>query len=255
MIKVWGLAESRTYWSSFFTTSAAGEKRKPLLWICRKAPSQEKILREEAHIYDPFVGFTLPQKVATCLGVLNTQGYLTDQGLAVELQLLEAIPNPVPLSHLVATNTIPTGIEKKLTSCGALQPLEASQWNGIKAVIAETNPLLTASLATVENWRHRRTYLEGILEIAAVRGCSEEQEQELFTVLRNLMLCEAEPPDSSGQLALQTRLRLALKAQLLPAKEWERLCTTVVDNWYGYVMTLTPQEVNRLTDLNGEIQL
>jgi len=255
MIKVWGLAENRAYWSSFFAPAAAGEKRKPLLWVCQKAPSQEKILREEMQIYDPFVGFALPQKVATCLGVLNTQGYVTGQGLTVELQPLEAIPNPVSLSHLVATNTIPNGIERGLTSCGALQPLEASQWNSMKAVIAETNPLLTAALTTVENWRPRRTYLERILEIAAFRGCSEEQEQELFTVLRSLMRCESESSDSSGQLALQTRLRLALQAQLLPAKEWERLCTTIVDNWYGYVMTLTPQEVNRLTDLNDEIQL
>jgi hypothetical protein len=255
MSKVWGLAENKEYWSSFLATAGAGERRKPLLWACRNIPLQERLLREDVRIYDPFIGFALPRKVAICLGVLNTCGYMTSQGLTVELQPLEAIPNPISLSHLVSANAIPARIEKKLTSCGALQPLEASHWNSVKAVIAETNPLLTTSLATVENWRQRREYLERILEIAAHRGCSEEQEQELFAVLRSLTRGESDPSESFGQLALQTRLRLALQAQLLPAKEWTQLCNTVVDNWYGYVMSLTPEELSRLTDLDGDIQL
>jgi len=255
MATVWGLVESKAYWSSFFSSTAAGERKKPLLWVCRHSPAQEDLLRDTMRIYDPFIGFAYPQKVATCLGILNTRGYRTDQGMTIELQPLEAIPNPVSLSHLSSIEAVPDGIGGQLSGCGALLPLEASQWDRVKTVITEMNPLLTSSLATVENWRQRREYLERILEIVARRGCSEEQEQELFAVLRTLIRGEADPPESFGPLALQTRTRLALRAQLLPAKEWEQLWKTLMDNWYGYVMTLTPREVNRLTDLHDDIQL
>lgn|GEM_PF-1867597 len=255
MATVWGLVESKTYWSSFFTPAAADERREPLLWVCRHCSLQENLLRDTVRIYDPFIGFAHPQMVATCLGILNTRGYQTSQGMTVELQPLEAIPNPVSLSHLTAIEAVPGRIEGRLSGCGALQPLAASHWNRIKTVITETNPLLTASLATMENWRQRREYLERILEIVALRGCSEEQEQELFSILRSLIRVESDSSESFGPLALQTRMCLALKAQLLPAKEWEQLWKTLMDNWYGYVMTLTPQEVNRLTDLDGDIQL
>jgi hypothetical protein len=255
MATVWGLVESKAYWSSFFATATASKRRKPLLWVCRHSPAQENLLRDTMRIYDPFIGFAYPEKVATCLGILNTRGYRTDQGMTIELQPLEAIPNPVSLSHLSSIDAIPDRVGGQLGGCGALQLLEASHWDRIKTVIAEMNPLLTSSLATLENWRQRREYLERILEIVARRGCSEEQEQELFAVLRTLIRGEPDPPESFGPLALQTRMRLALRAQLLPAKEWEQLWKTLVDNWYGYVMTLTPQEVNRLTDLNDDIQL
>ena len=226
-----------------------------MLWVCKDPSLQEDLLLETLGIYDPFIGFAYPQMVATCLGILTTRGYRTRQGMTVELQPLEAIPNPVPLSHLAAAEAIPHRISERLTCCGTLQPLAASQWNRVKTVIAETNPLLTASLATVENWKQRREYLERILEIIARRGCSEEQEQELFAVLRSLTRAESNGPESSGQLALQTRMRVALRAQLLPPREWEQLYTTLVNNWYGYVMTLSPQEINRLTDLEDDIQL
>jgi hypothetical protein len=255
MATIWGLVENKTFWSTFFASAAGGERRKPLLWICRDSSSQENLLRETMRIYDPFIGFAHPQNVATCLGILNTRGYHTDQGMTIELQPLEAIPNPVPLSQLAAIDALPDRLGEQLTGCGTLHPLEASQWNKVKTVIAETNPLLTSSLVTVENWKQRREYLERILEIIARRGCSEDQEQELFTVLRSLIGSEPDGSESFGQLALQTRMRLALRAQLLPAKEWEQLCKTLVDNWYGYVMTLTPEEVNRLINLDGDIQL
>jgi hypothetical protein len=254
MPKIWGLAERKKYWASFFSATEAGNQRKPLLWVCQNAPTQEKLLREEAHIYDPFIGFALPEKVATCLGILNTRGYISKQGLTVELKPIEAIPNPVSLSHLVAMKVIPDWIEGNLATCGTLQPLEVTHWNRVKSVLAEMNPSLTTSLVIVENWRQRRGFLEHILEIIARRGCSEEQEQELFTILCGLMQSEPEPHESFGQLALQTRLRLALNAQLLPEREWEQLYQRVVDNWYGYLMTLTPQEIHQLTNLRGVVQ-
>ena len=255
MATVWGLFESKNFWSTFFASFAAGARRKPLLWICRRSSSQENLLRNSARIYDPFIGFAHPQQVATCLGILNTRGYRTSQGMAIELQPLEAIPNPVALSHLEAIDAIPDPIGERLSGRGTLQPLSDSHWNKVKTVIAETNPLLTASLATLENWRQRHQYLENILEIIAMRGCSEEQEQELFSVLRILTRTESDGTESYYQLALQARMRLVLRAQMLPAKDWEQLWKTLVDNWYGYVMTLTPGEINRLMNLNGEIQL
>ena len=121
MATVWGLVESKTYWSAFFTSAAAGERRTPLLWVCRHSSGQENLLRDMVRVYDPFVGFAHPQKVATCLGILNTRGYQTSKGMAIELQPLEAIPNPVSLSYLADIDAIPGRIGEQLNGCGMLQ--------------------------------------------------------------------------------------------------------------------------------------
>jgi hypothetical protein len=250
----WGLTEEKEYWTSSFSSTGISGRRQPLLWACQHAFHLEQLLREQAQIYDPFVGFALPQGVVTCLGVLNSRSYSSPQGLTVELLPLELIPNPVPMSALLASETLTGETVRELADCGIVHPLETSRWSNLKSVITETNPLLMPSLLMVENWHQRQKHLEWILELMARRGCSEEAEQELFTVLRTLT--RNEPSNkSSGPLALQTRLRVALKAQLLPAKEWEELCKRVVDAWYGYVMTLTPQEVTQLTDLDRELNL
>jgi hypothetical protein len=251
----WGLTEEKEYWVSSFSGTGISGRRKPLLWTCRHAFHLEQLLREQAQIYDPFIGFALPQGVVTCLGVLNSRSYSSPRGLTIELLPLEPIPNPVPLAALLASQTLTGETAQELAACGIIHPLETSHWSSLKSVIAETNPLLTPSLLMVENWHQRQKHLERILEMMAQRGCSEEAEQELFTVLRNLTRNDPNNDKSSGQLALQTRLRVALKAQLLPAREWEELCKRVVDAWYGYVMTLTPQEVTQLTDLDREFNL
>lgn len=252
MPKAWGFMQRKEYWAAFFSTTGSPRRRMPLLWTCHQNQEQERLLREQAQIYDPFVGIAVPKGVVTCLGVLATCGYESPHGFTVELLPKEVIPNPIPVSRLVAAAAFPQGVGTKAVEDGILQPLESSHWVCFKKILAETNPLLVTSLASLENWHQRQRFLDHILEIIAQRGCVEEEEQEVFTVLRALLRAEPEDQASSpsDQMALQTRLRVALKAQLLTAREWEQLWKSLVDAWYGYAMTLTPSEVARLIDLN-----
>jgi hypothetical protein len=250
MPKVWGFTEKSEFWAAFFNIADALQRRTPLQWICCQSEEQMTLIREQAQIYDPFLGIAIPQGVVTCLGVLATCGYETPNGLTVELLPKELIPNPLTVPTLVSAAAFPKDATSMLAKHGFLPPLDSTHWASFKKVLTEANPLLAPSLASLESWPKRQGYLDYILEILAQRGCFDEEEQEAFAVLRALACAEPENQGSSGQLALQTRLRVALKAQLLSPKEWERLWKSIVDAWYGYVMTLTPQEVVRLTDLN-----
>jgi hypothetical protein len=255
MPKVWGLTQSTNFWTSFFSTTDLAQRKMPLLWTCCDDQAKENLLRKKAQIYDPFVGIAHPLRMATCLGVLTTLGYESPPGYTVELLPMELIPNPIPIATLVAACALPEEASTCLAGHGFLQAMEPSNWTSFKNVLSETNPLLVSSLATVENWHHRRKYLDHVLEIIAQRGCTEDEEQEVFSALRTLTRTAPENQVFSGPLALQTCLRVALKAQLLPAKEWEKLWKDLADAWYGYVMTLTPQEVTQLTDLNQTFDL
>jgi len=250
MPRVWGFAHKSSYWAGFFDVTDPAQRRTPLQWICCQSTAQVTLLQEQAQIYDPFLGIASPQRVVSCLGVLATCGYETPNGFTVELLPKELIPNPISIPTLVSAAALPQDATSTLAQHGFLPPLESTVWMSFKKALTEANPLLAPSLASLESWPKRQGYLDHILEILARRGCFDEEEQEVFAVLRVLTCAEPENQSSSGQLALQTRLRVALKAQLLSPKEWERLWKSIVDSWYGYVMTLTPQEVVRLTDLN-----
>ncbi len=250
MPKIWGFTQKREYWATFFSATDPAQRKMPLLWSRRLDKEEENLICEQAQIYDPFMGIALPQRVITCLGVLATCGYESPQGCTVELLPKELVPNPIHISMLITASALPEDALSRLAGQGFCPPLGTAYWDRFKEVLSETNPPLTSSLMSLENWSKRQAYLDYILDMITQRGGLEEEEQEVFAVLRALTRAEPENQVTSGQLALQTRLRVALKAQLLPVKDWERLCKNIVDAWYGYVMTLTPQEVTRLTDLN-----
>ena len=111
-------------------------------------------------------------------------------------------------------------------------------------------PLLATSLVTLESWQQRQGYLDRIFEISAQRRCSAEEEQEIFSILRALVRAAPDNQDTLGYKTLQSRLRVTLNSQFMPDREWECLWKNIVDAWFGYVMTLTPQEIGQLTDLN-----
>jgi len=255
MPNVWGLTEHTDFWNSYFARIDFPKRRMPLLWTCTDDRKQKQLLSSQAQIYDPFVGIAQPLGMATCLGVLNTLGYPSPFGYTVELLPMELIPNPISIDKLVLACALPEEATTCLAGHGFLQALDSSHWTCFKKIISETNSLLLPSLVIMENWYQRRRYLDHVLEIIAQRGCTEEEEQEVFVTLRSLTRAAPENQVFLGQLSLQTHLRVALKAQLLPAKEWEKLWKQLVDAWYGYVMTLTPQEVAQLTDLNQTFDL
>ncbi|KPL18880.1 MAG: hypothetical protein AMJ92_05660 [candidate division Zixibacteria bacterium SM23_81] len=250
MPKVWGFTQAKEFWEVFFSTPGSSRERMPLLWTCGGDQEQKMTLTEYAQIYDPFLGISIPGSVVTCLGVLATQGYESSKGYTVELMPKELIPNPIPLATLVKTSAFPQDVVSVLAEPGCLRSLESSQWACFKKVLATTNPQLASYLVSLENWRQRQEYLDHILDVCAQHRCTDEEEQEVFAVLRTLVLAEPENPGSSGPLDLQKRLRAHLKAQLLPDTEWQKLWKSIIDSWYGYVLTLTSQEVARLTDLS-----
>lgn len=250
MPKVWGFTQAKEYWEVFFSTAGSSRVRMPLLWTCGGDQEQKMTLTKHAQIYDPFLGISVPGGIVTCLGVLTTQGYESSKGYTVELMPKELIPNPIPVATLVTASVFPQDTAAGLAEPGCLRSLESSQWACFKKVLAATNPQLASSLVSLENWRQRQKYLDHILDVCAQHRCTDEEEQEVFAVLRALVLAEPENPGSLGPLDLQTRLRVHLKAQFLPDTEWQKLWKNIIDSWYGYVLTLTPQEVARLTDLS-----
>lgn len=255
MPTVWGLTESKDFWTSFFQSNDPPQRKKPLLWICQTHQEQKTLLKERAQIYDPFFGIALPRGVVLCLGVLNTSCYETTYGFTIELLPLERVPDPIPLSTLTAAEAFPREAASILDQCGSLRPLESNHWNCFKSVLIKTNPPLASSAVVLENWQQRRQYLENILEIIAGRGCAEDEEQEIFGTLRALTRADTENHGGVDRLAQQTRLRVAIRAQSLPVKEWEKLWKELVDAWYSYVLCLTPQEITQLTDLESTFNL
>ncbi len=250
MPQVWGFAQSKEYWAAFFSSVVPARCRMPLLWICHQSQKQEMLLREEAQIYDPFVGIAVPQGLVTYLGVLATRGYESPFGFTVELLPRELIPNPIPVTRLVTAAAFPQETATNLANSGDLQFLEPHHWTSFKKIITQTNPLLASSLVTLESWQQRQGYLDRIFEISAQRRCLAEEEQEIFSILRALVRAAPDNQDALGYKALQSRRRVTLNSQFMPDREWEFLWKNMVDAWFGYVMTLTPQEISQLTDLN-----
>jgi hypothetical protein len=255
MPTVWGLTESKDYWTAFFQANDRQQRKGPLLWICQPHLEQRTLLQERAQIYDPFIGIAVPQNVVLCLGVLNTSCYETSDGCTVELLPLERVPDPIPLAELTAAQVLPQEATAALDRCRSLRPLESNHWNCFKTVLSKTNPPLASCTVMLENWRQRRRYLENILEITARRGCTEDQEQDIFGALRALTRADTENHGGVDRLAQETRLRVAIRAQSLPVKEWEELWKELADAWYGYVLCLTPQEITCLTDLSRTFDL
>ncbi|MCD6097520.1 hypothetical protein J7K18_01380 [bacterium] len=197
-----------------------------------------KLLKNKVKLHDIFFIVDRNENLLKS-GVFFTAGFPTLDGWTAQLlvrvntngklNLAEAVPNHHPLTGMTQLSSL--------------------EFERLSTVICQLFPRLSADIECLRNWARREWALEEIYRITSEKGCSEEEERQLFKALKSLLAWVGD--ESRRKEDIQTvvaSIMSTLHAENMTEKEWNTLWERLIQSWRTYVSHLTESELARVEE-------
>ena len=197
-----------------------------------------ELLKNKVKLHDIFI---LVDSSGNLLksGVFFTAGFPTLDGWTAQLlarldtngkpNLTEAVPGHHPLTRMTQLSSL--------------------EFDRLSTVICQLFPELSPDIECLKNWARREWALEEIYRMTSEKGCSEEEEKQLFKALKSLLAWVGD--ESRRKEDIQTvvaSIMSTLHAENMTEREWNALWEKLIQSWRTYISHLTESELARVEE-------